>query len=151
MFNYQKHVVFSFFKKTPFFTRRVKTKTQYETIFLCSENSISLKLLHGKWHLLLGLANKHVYQVSECIEPRFHNLQWKVTQHLSPILTLSQLTNFRYFQTERVWRRQFQIWWKRQKVFQMGRKHCGKRRNCSLTSNFSFSHSVFERLVLQTL
>ena len=23
------------------------------------------------------------------------------------------------------------------------RKHCGKRRNCSLTSNFSFSHSVF--------
>ena len=52
----------------------------------------------------------------------------------------------------------------------MGRKHCGKRRNCSLraispfptvfskdmycrhvqTSNFSFSHSVFKRHVLQT-
>ena len=36
----------------------------------------------------------------------------------------------------------------------MGRKHCGKRRNCSLfpqlTSNSTFSHSVFKRLVLQT-
>ena len=31
----------------------------------------------------------------------------------------------------------------------MGRKRCGKRRNCSLTSNFSFSHSVFKRLVSQ--
>ena len=30
------------------------------------------------------------------------------------------------------------------KVVQMGRKHCGKR------SNFSFSHSVFKRLVPQT-
>ena len=28
----------------------------------------------------------------------------------------------------------------------MGRKHCGKRRNCP----FSFSHSVFKRPVLQT-
>ena len=33
------------------------------------------------------------------------------------------------------------------KVLQKGRKHFGKRRN---TSNFSFSHSVFRRLVLQT-
>ena len=32
----------------------------------------------------------------------------------------------------------------------MRRKHCGKRRNCSLRANFSFSHSVFKRLVLQT-
>ena len=31
------------------------------------------------------------------------------------------------------------------KVLKMGRKHCGKRRNCSLTSNFSFSHSVFKK------
>ena len=31
----------------------------------------------------------------------------------------------------------------------MGRKHCGKRRNCFM-SNFSFSHSVFKRLALQT-
>ena len=40
-------------------------------------------------------------------------------------LTFSQTTNFRLFHTERVRRRQFQIWWKWQKVFQMGRKHCG--------------------------
>ena len=47
-------------------------------------------------------------------------------------LTLSQTTLFRIVQIERVCRRQFQIWWKWQKVIQMGRKHCGKRRNCSL-------------------
>ena len=35
------------------------------------------------------------------------------------------------------------------KVIQTDRKHCGKRRNCSLKSNFSFSHSVFKRLVSQ--
>ena len=47
-------------------------------------------------------------------------------------LTHYQMTNFRPFKTERVCRRQFQIWWKCQKVIQMGRKHCGKRRNCWL-------------------
>ena len=47
-------------------------------------------------------------------------------------LTLSQTTNFRLFQTERVGRRQFQIRWNWQKVLQTGRNHCGKRRNCSL-------------------
>ena len=48
------------------------------------------------------------------------------------ILTLSQTTNFRLFQTERLCRRQFQIWWKWQKVLQTSRKHCGKRGNCLL-------------------
>ena len=47
-------------------------------------------------------------------------------------LTLSQMTNFRLFQTERVCRWQFQIWWKLQNVFQMSRKHSGKKRNCKL-------------------
>ena len=47
-------------------------------------------------------------------------------------LTHYQTTNFRLFQIERVCRRQFQIWQKWQKVIQTGRKHCGKRRNCSL-------------------
>ena len=55
-------------------------------------------------------------------------------------LTHYQTTNFRLFQTERVCWRQFQIWWKWQKVIQTGRKHCGERRNCSLRS-----HSVFKR------
>ena len=47
------------------------------------------------------------------------------------ILTHYQMTNFRLFQTEGVCKRQFQIRQKWQKVIQMGRKHCGKRRNCS--------------------
>ena len=60
-----------------------------------------------------------------------------------------QTTNFRVFQIERVCRRQFQSWWKWQKVFQMDRKHWGKKK-LLVTSNFSFSHCVFKRLVLQT-
>ena len=65
------------------------------------------------------------------------------------VLTLSQTTNFRPFRTERVCRwqfkfvenwRQFFIWiktlWEEEKLLVM--------------SNFSFSHSVFKRLVLQT-
>ena len=48
----------------------------------------------------------------------------------SQLLTLSQTTNFRLFQTESVCRWQFQIGWKWQKT-EIGRKHCGKRRNCS--------------------
>ena len=48
------------------------------------------------------------------------------------LLTLSQTSNFGLFQTERVCRWQFQIWWKWQKVIKMSRKHCGKRRNCLL-------------------
>ena len=59
-------------------------------------------------------------------------------------LTLSQTTNFRLFQTEGVCRRQFQTWWKGQKVLRTSRKHCGKM------SNFSFSHSVFKGPVLKT-
>ena len=47
-------------------------------------------------------------------------------------LTHYKNTNFRLFQTERVCGQQFQIWQKWQKVIQTGRKHCGKRRNCSL-------------------
>ena len=47
---------------------------------------------------------------------------------------LNPFPNYKFwlFQTERVCRRQFWTWWKWQKVCQMGRKHCGKRRNCLL-------------------
>ena len=48
------------------------------------------------------------------------------------VLTHYQTTNFRLFQTERVCRRQFEVLRIRKKVIQIGRKHCGKRRNCSL-------------------
>ena len=68
--------------------------------------------------------------------------------HLQMLLTHYQTTNFRLFQTERVCRRQFQIWRKWLKVIQTGRKHCGKRRNCSLRAISPFP-SVFKRLVSQ--
>ena len=65
------------------------------------------------------------------------------------ISTHYQTTNFRLFQTERVCRRQFQIWRKWQKDIQTGRKHRGKRRYCSLRaiSTFStlFSKGLFPR------
>ena len=64
-------------------------------------------------------------------------------------LTHYQTTNFRLFQTEWVCRRQFQIWQKWQKVIQTGRKHCGEKEKLLITSNFSFSHSVFIRPVSQ--
>ena len=63
-------------------------------------------------------------------------------------LTHYQMTNFRLFQTERVCRRQFQIWRKWLKVNQTGRKHWEKEK-LLVTSNFSFSHSVFKGLVSQ--
>ena len=63
-------------------------------------------------------------------------------------LTHYQMTNFRLFQTERVWRRQFQVRRKWKKVIQTGRKHCGKRRNCSLRAISPFP-TVFKRLVSQ--
>ena len=59
-------------------------------------------------------------------------------------LTLYQTTNFRLFQTERVCRRQFQTWRKWNKVIQTGRKHCGKRRNCSLRTISAFP-TVFSK------
>ena len=63
---------------------------------------------------------------------------------------LSQTTNFRLFQTERICRQQFWTEWKRQKVLQMDRKHCGKRRNCSLRAISPFPAVFFKTLVLQT-
>ena len=78
-------------------------------------------------------------------------MSWRIYHNKDyPFFSLSQTTNFRLFQTERVCRWQFQIWWQFQKVLQIGRKHLGKRRNCSLRAISPFSHSVFLRLVLQT-
>ena len=55
-------------------------------------------------------------------------------------LALSQTTNFRPFQTKKVFIRQFQIWLKWQILFQTGRKHCGKRRNCSFSKDLYCRH-----------
>ena len=59
-------------------------------------------------------------------------------------LTHYHTTNFRLFQTERVCRLKFQISQKWQKVIQMGRKHYGKRRNCSSRAISSFP-TVFSK------
>ena len=62
------------------------------------------------------------------------------------IITLSQTINYRLIQTERVCRRQFQIWWKCQKVLQMGRKQYEKRRNRSLRA-ISLFPAVFPKFL----
>ena len=54
------------------------------------------------------------------------------------ILTHSNKTNSKLFQTESVCRRHIQIWWKMQKVLEVGGRHCGKRRNCSLRVIYLF-------------
>ena len=45
---------------------------------------------------------------------------------------LSQMTNFRLFQTERDCRQQFKFDENREELSKKVRKHCEKRRNCSL-------------------
>ena len=73
---------------------------------------------------------------------KFQN--FKLKQFADDILTLSQTMNFRPFQTEIFFRRQFHIGRKWQKVLQTGRKHCGKRRNCSLRAISPFP-TVFSK------
>ena len=70
------------------------------------------------------------------------NQQISVSYISISVLILSQMTNFRLFQTKRICRRQFWIWWKWQKVLHMGGKHWEKKK-LLVTSIFSFSHSVF--------
>ena len=59
------------------------------------------------------------------------------------------MKNFRLFQIERLCRRQFQIWRKWQKVIPTSRKTLWGKEKLLVMSNFSFSHSVFTRLVSQ--
>ena len=72
--------------------------------------------------------------------------------HLPSVSTLSQTTNLKIFQTERVCRQQFQIWRIWLKVLQKSIKHCEKREKGEMARNklFLLSPSVFKRLVLQT-
>ena len=65
-------------------------------------------------------------------------------------LTLSQTTNFRLLQTERVCRRQFPNFTKMAENYPNRKKTLWEKDKLLITSNFSFSHSVFKRLVLQT-
>ena len=73
---------------------------------------------------------------------------WLVVFGFNTTLTHYQTTNFRLFQTERVCRRQIQICRKWHKVIQAGRKHCGKRRNCSSRAISPFP-TVFSKGLLQ--
>ena len=53
--------------------------------------------------------------------------EWIEGCTVNPFLT----TSFRSFQTQRICRQQFWIWWKWQKVLEKGTNNCRKRRNCS--------------------
>ena len=64
-------------------------------------------------------------------------------------LTHYQTTNFRLFQTERVCRRQFQNLTKMEESYPNRWKTLWEKEKLLITSNFSFSHSVFKRLVSQ--
>ena len=84
-------------------------------------------------NFFVGYGRKQCGKRRKCWLPAFSPfLQCVHGLSFSGSLTLSQTTNFRLFQTERVCRGQFQIWWQWQKVLQKVKKHCGKRRNCSL-------------------
>ena len=65
------------------------------------------------------------------------------------ILVLSQMMNLKLFQTERVCRRQLKVSRKGQKVLKYDRKHCWEKKKLLVTSNFSFSLSVFKGFVLK--
>ena len=107
---------------------------------------------HAVWSLI---SNVHIFIVdynwtlsSSCNGSVFlANEKLQFIDFVAKELILSQTTNFRGFQTERVCICQFRIWWKWQKVLQTGRKHWKKKKLLG-TSNFSFFHSVFKRLVL---
>ena len=62
-------------------------------------------------------------------------------------LTHNQMTNFRLFQTERVRRRQFLNLTKIEENYPNRRKTLWEKEKLLVTSNFSFSYSVFKRLV----
>ena len=79
------------------------------------------------------------------------------------LLTLSQMINFRLFQTVRVCRRQFQILPNCKSLqttisnlmtvaesYPNGKLTLREKEKLLITSNFSFSHSVFKTLILQT-
>ena len=73
-----------------------------------------------------------------------------VIEMIELYLTFSQITNFRLFQTERVCRRQFIEFMKMVERYLKRYKTLWEKEKLLVMSNFSFSLSVFKRLVLQT-
>ena len=79
-----------------------------------------------------------------CIFPQsFQKASFSESFNPLPDNTLLTLPNWKSC------RRQIQIWRKWQKVIQMGRKSLWEKEELLVTSNFSFSHSVFKGLVSQ--
>ena len=98
---------------------------------------------HMKLFLSIYL-NKKIFLLFLIFWP-FEILRERKAVFVKESLTHYQTTNFRPFKTERVCRWQFQIWWKWQKVIQMV-ETLWEKEKLHVTSNFSFSHSVFKRL-----
>ena len=86
--------------------------------------------------------SNHQYDVSSLCDCRIKN-------SIVP-LTLSQMTYFRLFQTGRVCRREFQTDANGRKFSKPEENTQWKMEKLLNSSNFSFSHSVFKILVLQT-
>ena len=82
------------------------------------------------------------------------NFHWNNYQRIKVIggssINLSQTTNFRLFQTKRVCRRQFLTLMKMAESFPKGQKTLREKEKLLVTTIFSFSHSDFKRLTLQT-
>ena len=89
---------------------------------------------------------KHAHTFTHC-SPSLPNTLLLTLLQCNLWLILFQTTNFRSFKLKGFADDNFKF---DKNGIQMGRKHCGKRRNCSLRAIFSFSLSVFKRLVLQT-
>ena len=151
---------------------RLTSLREYKTLMEKGEDGSYQHFLHcphcfvGHYFLkvvkyqLFGKGLKLVYkpEASDRLLLPLKNLLWKLhykrrscsiwdfsTSHNDFFpLTPNQATNFGLFQTERVCRRQFQVRWKCLKVFETGRKHSGKRRNCSLRAISPFP-SVFQK------
>ena len=85
--------------------------------------------------------------------PNVITMQWFSYDLVSKglMLTLSHTTNFRRFQTERSFQRKIlnsmKILWK---FSSQVKKKLWEKEKLLYTRNFSFSHSVFKRYVLQT-
>ena len=119
-------------------TRLSKTLRVEEKLLITSNFSFSLSVFYTFGKLSAIFIN---FEIVFCTLFQFGRVK---NLSSGKGLTHYQTTNFRLFQTERVSRRQFQIWRKWKKVIQTGRKHCGKRRNCLLRAISPFP-TVFSK------
>ena len=102
-----------------------------------------LRVLHVTYRIQVHQLSTSCFTTSFIF--RYNMVTWQISATCcGAIFTHYHTTNFRLFQTERVCRQQFQIWQKWQKVILTGRKHCGKKRNCSFRAISPFP-TVFSK------